>query len=378
MPSYGDENARGFYLRDGGYYFAISDKMDLKLLGEIYTKGSWGVSAASNYYKRYKYSGSILVSYQDTKNGDKGMPDFVEQESFKIQWNHRQDSKANPFSTLSASVNFATSSYERNNLNSMYNPQSMTQSTRTSSVSWNTTFSSIGMSLSSTMNLNQNMRDSTIELTLPDLNVSISRFYPFKRKHAAGKERWYEKISMSYTGQIRNSISTKENRLLHSNLMRDWRNGISHRIPIQASFTLFDHININPSFNFTDRMYTNKVMRSWDIANQREVTDTINGFSNLYNWNFSVSASTKLYGMYIPSRKIFGNKIEAVRHVLTPTVSFNYSPDFSTERYGYYKTYQKTDAGGNVSKRFVRSARQRKNRKHRRDTWQQYRNESAF
>ncbi len=349
MPSYGDENARGFYLRDGGYYFAISDKMDLKLLGEIYTKGSWGVSAASNYYKRYKYSGSILVSYQDTKNGDKGMPDFVEQESFKIQWNHRQDSKANPFSTLSASVNFATSSYERNNLNSMYNPQSMTQSTRTSSVSWNTTFSSIGMSLSSTMNLNQNMRDSTIELTLPDLNVSISRFYPFKRKHAAGKERWYEKISMSYTGQLRNSISTKENRLLHSNLMRDWRNGISHRIPIQASFTLFDHININPSFNFTDRMYTNKVMRSWDIANQREVTDTINGFSNLYNWNFSVSASTKLYGMYIPSRKIFGNKIVAVRHVLTPTVSFNYSPDFSTERYGYYKTYQKTDAGGNVS-----------------------------
>ena len=349
MPSYGDENARGFYLRDGGYYFAISDKMDLKLLGEIYTKGSWGVSAASNYYKRYKYSGSILVSYQDTKNGDKGMPDFVEQESFKIQWNHRQDSKANPFSTLSASVNFATSSYERNNLNSMYNPQSMTQSTRTSSVSWNTTFSSIGMSLSSTMNLNQNMRDSTIELTLPDLNVSISRFYPFKRKHAAGKERWYEKISMSYTGQIRNSISTKENRLLHSNLMRDWRNGISHRIPIQASFTLFDHININPSFNFTDRMYTNKVMRSWDIANQREVTDTINGFSNLYNWNFSVSASTKLYGMYIPSRKIFGNKIVAVRHVLTPTVSFNYSPDFSTERYGYYKTYQKTDASGNVS-----------------------------
>ena len=305
MPSYGDENARGFYLRDGGYYFAISDKMDLKLLGEIYTKGSWGVSAASNYYKRYKYSGSILVSYQDTKNGDKGMPDFVEQESFKIQWNHRQDSKANPFSTLSASVNFATSSYERNNLNSMYNPQSMTQSTRTSSVSWNTTFSSIGMSLSSTMNLNQNMRDSTIELTLPDLNVSISRFYPFKRKHAAGKERWYEKISMSYTGQLRNSISTKENHLLHSNLMRDWRNGISHRIPIQASFTLFDHININPSFNFTDRMYTNKVMRSWDIANQREVTDTINGFSNLYNWNFSVSASTKLYGMYIPSRKIF-------------------------------------------------------------------------
>ena len=152
MPTYGDESARGFYLRDGGYYFAISDKMDLKLLGEIYTKGSWGVSAASNYRKRYRHSGTFYFSYQDTKNGDKGMPDFTEQESFKVQWNHRQDPKANPFSSLSASVNFATSSYERNNLSSLYNPQAMTQSTRTSSVSYSTSFSSIGMNISSTFN----------------------------------------------------------------------------------------------------------------------------------------------------------------------------------------------------------------------------------
>lgn len=150
MPSYGDENSRGFYLRDGGYYFALSDKMDLKLIGEIYTKGSWGLTLTSNYNKRYKYSGTFLASYQDTRTGDKGMPDYAKQTSFKIQWSHRQDSKANPFSSLSASVNFATSSYERNNLTSMYNPQSLTQSTRTSSVSWSTTFSSIGLSLSST------------------------------------------------------------------------------------------------------------------------------------------------------------------------------------------------------------------------------------
>ena len=176
MPTYGDESSRGFYLRDGGYYFAMSDKWDLKLLGEIYTKGSWGVSAASNYRKRYKYSGSFFFSYQDTKTGDKGMPDFEEQKSFKVQWSHRQDTKANPFSTLSASVNFATSSYERNNLNSLYNPQTMTQSTRTSSVSWSTTFSSIGLTLSSTANLSQNMRDSSIAMTLPDLNISLSRF----------------------------------------------------------------------------------------------------------------------------------------------------------------------------------------------------------
>ena len=349
MPSYGDEQNRGFYLRDGGYYFAISDKMDLKLLGEIYTKGSWGLTATSNYRKRYKYNGSFLFSYQDTRTGDKGMPDYAKQTSFKLQWSHRQDAKANPFMSLSASVNFATSSYERNNLTSMYNPQSLTQSTRTSSVNWSTTFSSIGMTLSSTANLSQNMRDSTISMTLPDLNISISRFYPFRRKHAAGDERWYEKIAMSYTGQFSNSINTKENKLIHSSLIKDWRNGFQHNIPISANFTLFKYINLNPSFNFTDRMYTNKVTKSWNERTQTEVADTTYGFHNVYNWNLSLSASTKIYGFWKPNRKLFGDKVQAIRHVITPTVSFSYAPDFSASRYGYYQTYQKTDADGNVS-----------------------------
>lgn len=349
MPSYGDESDRGFYLRDGGYYFAISDKWDLKLLGEIYTRGSWGVSAASNYRKRYRYSGSFLFSYQDSKTGDKGLPDFAEQESFKIQWNHRQDPKANPYSSLSASVNFATSSYERNNLNSMYNPQTLTQSTRTSSVSWSTGFSSIGLSLSATTNLSQNMRDSSIQITLPDLNISLSRFYPFKRKHLVGKERWYEKISMSYTGQLSNSISTKEDRLLHSNLIKDWKNAFQHTIPVQANFTLFNYINVTPSFNFTDRMYSKKVTRGWDNALQKEVVrDTTYGFHNVYNWSMNVGASTKLYGFWTPNRKLFGDKIQAIRHVITPQVSFSYSPNFGARRYGYYDSYQYTDASGNV------------------------------
>ena len=349
MPTYGDESTRGFYLRDGGYYFAISDKWDLKLLGEIYTKGSWGISAASNYRKRYKHSGSFYFSYQDTRTGDKGMPDYTKQTSFKVQWNHRQDSKANPFSSLSASVNFATSSYERNNMNSLYNPQTLTQSTRTSSVSWSTTFSSIGLSLSSTANLNQNMRDSTIAMTLPDLNISLSRFYPFKRKHAAGNERWYEKISLSYTGQLSNSISTKEDKFMHSNLVKDWRNGFQHNIPLSGSFTLFNYLNVSPTFSFTDRMYTNKIDRSWDTATQKEVCDTTYGFHNVYNWSASISMSTKMYGFWVPSRKLFGDKIQAIRHVITPTVSFSYAPDFGASRYGYWKTYQKTDADGNVS-----------------------------
>lgn len=349
MPSYGDESDRGFYLRDGGYYFAISDKWDLKLLGEIYTKGSWGVSAASNYRKRYRYSGSFLFSYQDSKTGDKGLPDFAEQESFKIQWNHRQDPKANPYSSLAASVNFATSNYERNNLNSMYNPQTLTQTTRTSSVSWSTGFSSIGLSLSATTNLAQDMRTSSIQITLPDLNISLSRFYPFKRKHLVGKERWYEKISMSYTGQLANSISTKEDKLLHSNLIKDWKNAFQHTIPVQANFTLFNYINVTPSFNFTDRMYSKKVTRGWDNTLQKEVVrDTIYGFHNVYNWSMNVGASTKLYGFWVPNRKLFGDKIQAIRHVITPQVSFSYSPNFGARRYGYYDSYQYTDASGNV------------------------------
>ncbi|MBQ2674803.1 MAG: LPS-assembly protein LptD [Prevotella sp.] len=349
MPTYGDETSRGFYLRDGGYYFAISDKMDLKLIGEIYTKGSWGITASSNYRKRYRYNGSFLFSYQNSVSGDKNMPDYQKTTSYKVQWSHRQDAKANPYSSLSASVNFASTSYERNNLTSMYNPQSMTQSTRTSSVSWSTNFSSIGMNLGLTTNINQNMRDSTIALTLPDLNISISRFYPFKRKKMVGKERWYEKISMSYTGRLSNSITTKEDKLMKSSLTKDWRNGMQHTIPIQGNFTLFNFLSLNPSFTLTDRMYTQKYKRSWDVDNQKEVVDTLQGFYNAYNWNFSLGASTKLYGFYIPNRKLFGEKIQAIRHVFTPTVSFSYAPDFSASRYGVWDTYTKTDAQGNVS-----------------------------
>ena len=349
MPTYGDETERGFYLRDGGYYFALSDKMDLKLLGEIYTKGSWALSMATNYKKRYRYSGSFYANYQNTLRGEKNMPDYQKQTSFKIQWSHRQDPKANPYSSLSASVNFATSSYEKNNLNSMYNPQAMTQSTRTSSVSWQTTFSSIGMSLSSQMNLNQNMRDSTIALTMPDINISIAQFYPFKRKKAVGDAKWYEKISVSYTGQLKNEINTKEDKLLHSNLSRDWKNGMSHSIPIKANFTLLGYLNVTPSFNFYDKMVFRRTNKSWDVEKQKEVADTVSGFYNLYNWNLSLGASTKLYGFWIPNRKIFGDKIDRIRHVVTPSVNFSYAPDFSDSRYGYYDSYQKTDANGNVT-----------------------------
>ena len=347
MPTYGDEMTRGFYLRDGGYYFAISDKMDLKLLGEIYTKGSWGISAASNYKKRYKFSGSFNFSYQSTVTGDKNMPDYQKSTSFKLTWTHTQDPKASPFQTLTASVNFATSNFESNNLTSLYNPQSLAQTTRTSSVSWGTKFSSIGMSLSSSFSINQNMRDSTISLKLPNVVVSVARFYPFRGKGSAN--HWYDQIYMTYKGELSNSINTKEDKLLHSSLSKDWENGIKHDIPIGGNFTLFDVLNVNPSFNFTDRMYFRRNQKSWDEVNQREVTDTVSGFYNVYNWSLSLGMSTKLYGTYVPNRKLFGDKIVAIRHVLTPNVSFSYAPNFGTSRYGYYQTYQKTDRDGNVT-----------------------------
>ena len=179
MPSYGDESERGFYLRDGGYYFAISDKFDLRLTGEIFTKGSWGVNAASTYARRYKFSGNVSLNYLVTKSGERGLPDYSVGKNFRVQWSHRQDAKAMPNTNFSASVNFATSAYERANLTSLYNPTLSSQSVRTSSINFSHTFPNIGLSLSATMNLSQNVQDSTLALTLPTLNVSLAKKYPF-------------------------------------------------------------------------------------------------------------------------------------------------------------------------------------------------------
>ena len=349
MPTYGDESTRGFYLRDGGYYFAISDYMDLKVTGEIFTKGSWGIGTQTTYKKRYKYSGNFYFNYQVTKDGEKNMPDYAVTKNFKVQWSHRTDPKASPNSSFSASVNFATQSYEKNNLTSLYNPTSYSQSTRTSSISYSHSFQKIGLSLSSSFNISQNMRDSTIALTMPSLSLSLSRFYPFKRKHAAGKERWYEKISMNYTGTLSNSISTKEDQVMHSSLIKDWKNGMRHSIPISASFNILKYINVTPTLNYTERWYTNKIEQSWDEAGQKIVRDTIYGFNRVFDYNLSLSANTKLYGMYTLNPKVFGKKLRFVRHVLTPSVSFSYAPDFGDSRWGYWKTYTRTDAEGNVS-----------------------------
>lgn len=349
MPTYGDEMNRGFYLRDGGYYFAISDKMDLALRGEIFTKGSWGVSAQSNYNKRYKFSGNVDLSYLVTKTGDKNMPDYSVSKDFKIAWTHRQDTKANPNSTFSASVNFATSSYEKSNLDSYYDPNLYAQNTKTSSISYSRVFPDAGLTLSGTFNIAQTMKDSSITVTLPSLNISMSKKFPFRRKKMAGKERWYEKISIGYTGQLDNSIRTKDNLLFKSNLIKDWNNGMKHNIPISATFQLFKYINIVPNFNYTSRWYTRKISKAYDrVDNKVLPNDTTYGFYRVYDYNLSLSMNTKLYGFYKPWKKIFGDKIQMIRHVVSPSVSFSAAPDFGKSRYGYYQTITYTDTEGEV------------------------------
>lgn len=348
MPSYGDDSERGFYLRDGGYYFAISDKLDLKLTGEIFTKGSWGLGASSTYAKRYRYSGNVTFNYLVTKEGEKGLPDYGVGKNFRLMWNHRQDAKAHPNSNFSASVNYATSNYERSNLTSIYNPMLNSQTVRTSSVSYSKTFPNIGLTLSTTMNISQNVQDSIVSLTLPSLNVSLTKKYPFRRKKRMGDERWYEKISISYTGQMSNSVTSKEDELFEKNLATEWRNGIKHNIPISATFQLFDFINITPSINYTERWYLKKVNQSWDYETGQVARDTVTGFNRVYNYNMSLSANTTLYGFYQPAGFLKNSRVQMVRHVFKPTLSFTYAPDFGSGSYGYYETYTYMDDNGEI------------------------------
>ena len=344
MPTYGDEMARGFNLRNGGYYFAISDYIDLALTGEIYTKGSWGLAARSSYRKRYKYSGSVDASYLVTKTGDKGLPDYSVSKDFRIAWTHSQDMKANPYRTFSAGVNFATSSYSRNQLNMLYTPNA-TDNNKGSSVSISQRFPNSPINISATMNINQRSQDSSLSVTLPDMSISMSSIYPLKRKHIVGKERWYEKISISYSGYFRNTIHTKENEFLRKNLIKDWKHGMQHAIPISATYN-FGFLNISPSVNYTERWLTDKVYHKYDTArNALMPVDTVYGFYRVYNYNAAISASTTLYGFFKPWA-IFGDKVKMIRHRMEPSVSFSMSPDFGSRKYGYYEDYSYVNRQG--------------------------------
>ncbi len=344
VPTFGDDYNRGFYLRDGGYYFAINDHIDLALTGEIYTKGSWGIQATSTYSKRYKFSGNFNLSYLKTITGEKGSPDYASQTNFQVLWSHTQDSKANPNMNLSASVNFTTSGYSRNDLNSYYSP-SFTENTKSSTINLTYRFPGTKWSLSTNFNIAQRTQDSTLAVSFPNVTVTLQQVRPFKRKKAIGAERWYDKIKLSYTGVLQNSLTAKQNVFFKKSLIKDWRNGMRHNVPISATFNVLNYINITPSLNLTDRMYTTRVDRSWDAEQGIERCDTTYGFYNVYDFQASVSADTKIYAFFQPLG-FLGKKVKMIRYVLTPSLSFSGAPDFSSSFFGYYGNYSYTDSRG--------------------------------
>ena len=340
-PSFDTDVTRGYGLVNGGYYFALNDYADLSIKGDVYTRGTWGININSNYIKRYKFNGGLSVSYREDVIGEKDLPDYSKSKNLSIRWSHSQNAKVNPFRTFSASVNFSTSGYNRSNINSYYTPVNA-ENTKGSSVSFSQRFPNNPFSITGSFNIDQRTRDSTISLTLPNISISMSRIYPMKRKNAIGKERWYEKISMSYSGTISNSITANEREILQKSLAKDWKNGMQHNIPISASFNILKYITLSPSFNYTERWYLNSIVRSWDNDKQQVVQQTLNGFNRVYNFNMSVSANTTLYGMYTPIRSIFGDKVEKIRHVMTPSIGFGYTPDFGASTWGYWDSYIRT------------------------------------
>jgi len=351
MPSYGEESSRGFFLRDGGYYWAASDYFDFRVTGDIFTNGSWGLRSASTFKKRYKYSGDFNLQYITNLNSEKDLPDFSKSKDFSISYNHRQDSKANPYQNFSASVNFSTSSFDRNNVGSIIRPMDLAQNTKRSSISYSRNWPSTPFNMSSNFLISQQTRDSTISVTLPDLTLTMNRIYPFKSKDKIGsKDRWYELISFSYSGNAQNSITTKENKLLDSNLGRDWKNGIKHSIPVSMNLKFFKYFTASPSVNYNERWYFKSIYKKYSPDNKPAVTsadfvnsDTTSGFYRLYDYNYSVGTSTKLYAFFTPSRKLFGDKINTIRYVLTPNVGLSYQPDFGDPKFGYYDYAEYTD-----------------------------------
>ncbi len=343
MPTYGEEATRGFYIRGLGYYFTLSEHMDLALTGGIYTLGSWEANVRSRYIKRYKYSGNLNFDFSSVKSGDKGDADYIKQNTFKLQWTHSQDAKANPGSTFSASVNLASSGYSKysaNTLNDMLSTQT------NSSISYSKNWAGTPFSLSMNMAVSQNSQTKAISVTLPTVSFNVSRFYPFKRAVKIGKDRWYEKISMSYSGKLTNSVSATESDIFSRQTLDNMRNGVQHTIPVQASFNVFNYINITPSFNYNERWYFKKVDRQWNpTTNMAEELDPEYGFYRLYDYTTALSFSTTLYGMWQVREKYKNFKLQAIRHTFSPSISFSYAPDFSNQKYGYFKTVQSDSTG---------------------------------
>ena len=344
IPTYGESVNTGFFLQNGGYYFGISDKLDLEVRGDTYTKGSWALRAASSYKKRYKYSGKLSTGYSVFKLGEKELPTFSKTNDFFISWRHNQDPKARPNSRFSANVNARSSTYNKFNSN---NSNDYLSNTFKSNISYFKSWAGKPYNLSVNLTHSQNVLNKTVELNIPEVMFSIDRFYPLKRKTVIGKPKFYENISLAYTTNLRNTISydslftpgnTSE---FITGSMPRFRNGMDHLIPIKTSFKIFKHLNFTPSFNYRERWYLQSIEKRWDDTTSTLVTDTVRDFKAARNYSISTAFTTKIYGMY----QFKSKRIKAIRHVLTPSIGLSYRPDFGEKKWGYYKTVQRDTLG---------------------------------
>ncbi len=341
IPTYGEVEKQGYYFRDGGYYWAVSDYLDLTFLGSIYTRGSWSLGTRANYKQRYKYSGSAELKYAINIVGNEGSPDYRKSTDFLIRWNHSQDPKARPKSNFSANVNIRSSSFNEYELSNTFNDR--LSNTFQSSINYSTRF---GESWNLNVNLghSQNTQTKIINLKVPEISFSGSRFFPLRKKERAGSLRWWENISMKYSMVAKNEISIADSLLFTPGWEKEFQNGMKHTIPISSTVKVLKHLNWTNSLTFNSRWYSNHINQFYvdttysvlDTIPAYVDRDTINGFITANDFSFSSSFSTRLYGMYTFGKN---SPVRAIRHVLTPNVSFSWRPDFSDSQWGYYKSY---------------------------------------
>jgi len=344
FPTFGEEQARGFYLQDGGLYFAIGDYVDVALTGSYYTLGSYSGKLTSRYNVRYKFNGNLNINFSNDQVGEKGTSEFSQTKNFGVQWSHSQDSKAHPGMSFRASVNFSSPSNSRYNER---NVQSALTNQTSSSISWSRTWQKASLSVNALHS--QNTRDSSYAITFPNVTFSLNRFYPFKKKERVGKEKWYEQFSLSYNTQLQNKVNFKASDFSSAqgfNLKEKLQSGMSHSFAIGLpSFTLLKYINFSPSVNYgmnwffqsNNKYYNPETDKVEDIR-----TEQFGDFGLTQDFSASVSMSTRIYGTFVSKN---GGSLKAVRHVITPSFSFSYKPEHGTEINGY-RTYSYIDKNG--------------------------------
>ena len=347
FPTYGESAGRGFFLRDGGYYWAINDKLDLAVRGDIYSRGSWALKAQSKYKIRYKFNGSFSLGRSILKSSIEGFPDYREDRDFFIKWNHNQDPKARPYSSFRANVNLGSSSYLANNAT---NVNDILTNTLQSSVSYAYSIPNSPFNLSVNLRHSQNNQSKIVNLSLPEMALTMNRIYPFKSKFSTGTPKWYEKIGVSYTMNAQNKVSAPDSTLFDTDSLsweQKWQlfnNGMRLNIPVATNFKLFKYVNASPSFNYSESWYAYSIRKSWDSDLMAVDVDTVRGFHAARQFSTGISLNTRIYGL----KNFRKGKLKAVRHVVSPTLGFSYRPDFSTPYWGYYDTYQ-SDSLGNTS-----------------------------